>query len=62
MVLSRDNFIAYDDVYNILHAITAKEVRKSDDDIMSSSLWMEDLDRNNCLIFYNKVNDLYHGS
>ncbi|KAK3833092.1 MAG: hypothetical protein JOS17DRAFT_826905 [Linnemannia elongata] len=27
MALSRDNFITYDDVYNILHAITAKEAK-----------------------------------
>jgi hypothetical protein len=61
MPLSRDNFITYDDVYNILHAITAKEVRKSDDDIISARLWMEELDRNNYFTFYDKVNGLYHG-
>ncbi|KAK3835514.1 MAG: hypothetical protein J3R72DRAFT_477448 [Linnemannia gamsii] len=61
MALSRDSFITYDDVYNILHAITAKEVRKSDDDTISARLWMEELDKNNYFTFYDKVNGLYHG-
>ncbi|OAQ28296.1 hypothetical protein K457DRAFT_38118, partial [Linnemannia elongata AG-77] len=57
----RGNFITYDDVYNILYAITAKEVRKSDDDTISARLWMEQLDKNNYFTFYDKVTDLYHG-
>jgi hypothetical protein len=61
MALSRDNFITYDDVYNILNAITAKEVRKSDDDTISARLWMEELDKNNYFTFYDKLNGLYHG-
>lgn len=61
MALSRDNFITYDDVYNILHAITAKEVRKSDDDTISARLWMEELDKNKYFTLYDKLNCLYHG-
>lgn len=61
MALSRDNFITYDDVYNILYAITAKEVRKSNDDMISARLWMEELDRNNYFTFYDKANSVYHG-
>lgn len=61
MALSRDNFITYDYVYNILNAITAKEVRKSDDDTISARLWMEELDKSNYFTFYDKLNGLYHG-
>ncbi|KAF9082743.1 hypothetical protein BGX29_003640 [Mortierella sp. GBA35] len=55
MVLSRDDFITHDDVYNILYAITATEVRKSEDDTISARLWMEELDRNNYFTFYDKA-------
>ncbi|KAF9120081.1 hypothetical protein BGX30_003385 [Mortierella sp. GBA39] len=61
MPLSRDNFVTYEDVYNILYAITAKEVRKSDDDTVSARLWMEELDKDDYFTFYDKESDLYHG-
>ncbi|KAF9926595.1 hypothetical protein FBU30_003843, partial [Linnemannia zychae] len=59
--LSRDNFITYDDVYNILHAITAKEVRKHNDEAVSARLWMEELDRAGYFTFCDNDNDLFHG-
>ncbi|KAF9271802.1 hypothetical protein BGZ88_005575 [Linnemannia elongata] len=61
MALFRDNFITYDDVYNILYDIKAKEVRKSNYDMISARLWMEELDRNNYFTFYGKANGVYHG-
>ncbi|KAG0221718.1 hypothetical protein BGW42_007352, partial [Actinomortierella wolfii] len=59
--VSRDDFITYDDVYNILYAIVAKEVRKSPDDVESAKLWMEELEKNNYFTFYDKAHGLYHG-
>ncbi|KAF9179471.1 hypothetical protein BGZ50_006890 [Haplosporangium sp. Z 11] len=59
--LSRDQFIAYDDVYNILYALTAKEMWKSDDPVTSAKLWMEDLKSQDYFTYYDSDHGLYHG-
>ncbi|KAF9920491.1 hypothetical protein FBU30_009681 [Linnemannia zychae] len=33
IALSKDSFVIYDDVYNMLHAITSKKIRKDKDDV-----------------------------
>ncbi|KAF9899470.1 hypothetical protein EC991_008853 [Linnemannia zychae] len=52
--LSRDDFITFDDVYNIWHRVTTAEMRKDPNPILSAIKWMEDFDRNNAFNFYDK--------
>ncbi|KAG0229641.1 hypothetical protein BGW41_002910 [Actinomortierella wolfii] len=58
---SCDDFITYKDVYNTLHAIIAKEVKKNPDDVKSAKLWMVELEKNNYLTFYDKTHGRYFG-
>ncbi|KAI7828026.1 hypothetical protein BC939DRAFT_512736 [Gamsiella multidivaricata] len=57
---SRDDFITYDDVYNLLYALTAKQMRKDDDPLISARLWMEDLENQNYFTYYDREHGLYH--
>src|SRR5690554_3423260 len=59
--LSRDQFIAYDDVYNILYALNAKEMRKHDNAKESAKLWMEELQEQGHFTYYDRENGEYHG-
>jgi len=59
--LSRDDFITYDDVYNILYTITSKQMRKDANPIISAQLWMEELKSQGYFTYYDQENGLYHG-
>ncbi|KAF9328597.1 hypothetical protein BGZ91_000930 [Linnemannia elongata] len=61
---SRDDFITYDDVYNIWHKIMVTKMRKDDDPIVSSAKWMEELEKEGAFTYYDKgdhVGGLYFG-
>jgi len=61
---SRDDFITYDDVYNIWHKIMVSKMRKDDDPIISSAKWMEELEKEGAFTYYDKgdhVGGLYFG-
>lgn len=58
--LSRDDFITYDDVYNIWHRITTAAMRKDPDPVLSAMKWMEEFKGNNAFTFYNE-NDTTSG-
>ncbi|KAF9977399.1 hypothetical protein BGZ73_006146 [Actinomortierella ambigua] len=60
-MLLQDNFITYGDVYNVLYEITAKEAKKSEDEIESAKLWMEEQEKENYFTFYDETHGLYHG-
>jgi len=51
--LSRDDFITYDDVYNIWHRITTTKMRKDPDPVLSAIKWMEEFGQNNAFTFYD---------
>ncbi|KAF8936257.1 hypothetical protein BGZ58_004395, partial [Dissophora ornata] len=62
--LSRDDFITYDDVFNIWHKITTRAMRKDLDPVLSAVKWMEELERNKGFTFYDrddKTSGLYYG-
>ncbi|KAF9176616.1 hypothetical protein BGZ49_006088, partial [Haplosporangium sp. Z 27] len=59
--LSHDDFITYDDVYNILYTITSKQMRKDANPIISAQLWMEELKSQGYFTYYDQANGLYHG-
>ena len=59
--LARDDFVTYDDVYNIYYAITAKQMRKDKDPATSARLWMEDLHSQGYFTYYDQEHGLYHG-
>jgi len=59
--LSRDNFITYDDVYNIYYALQEKELRKDNHDSTSAALWMQELEAQGFFIYYDKKDGLFHG-
>lgn len=59
--LCRDDFITYDDVYNILYAITSKEMRKDNDQLISARLWMEELRNQGYFTYYDQEHGIYHG-
>ncbi|KAG0076253.1 hypothetical protein BGZ93_004011, partial [Podila epicladia] len=52
--LSRDDFITYEDVYNIWHKITTRAMRKDKDPVLSAMLWMEEFSRNKGFTFYDE--------
>ncbi|KAF9969185.1 hypothetical protein BGZ73_008569 [Actinomortierella ambigua] len=61
---SRDDFITYDDIYNIWHGIMVTRMRKDDDPVVSSIKWMEELDKDGAFTYYDKndrVAGLYFG-
>ncbi|KAF9117301.1 hypothetical protein BGX30_005609, partial [Mortierella sp. GBA39] len=59
--LSRDDFITYDDVYNIWHRITTTKMRKDPDPVLSAMKWMGEFERNNGFTFYDE-NDRTSGT
>lgn len=62
--LSRDNFVTYDDVYNIWHKKTTAEIRKDKLEVPSSKKWMEEFEQDNGFTFYDKndtTNGIYFG-
>ncbi|KFH63563.1 hypothetical protein MVEG_10972 [Podila verticillata NRRL 6337] len=59
--LSRDNFITYDDVYNIYYALREKELRKDNQDRVSAALWMQDLEARGFFTYYDEKDGLSHG-
>ncbi|KAG0234812.1 hypothetical protein BGW41_000991 [Actinomortierella wolfii] len=59
--LPGDDIVTYNDVYSILYAITAKKVKKSQKEVASAKLWMEELDKKNYFTFYDKTRGHYHG-
>lgn len=58
---SRDDFVTYDDVYNILYTITATRIRKAENPEVSAGLWMESLQQQGYFVYYDKEHSLYHG-
>ncbi|KAF9916862.1 hypothetical protein FBU30_001113 [Linnemannia zychae] len=62
--LSRDDFITYDDVYNIWYKVTTAAMRKDSDPVLSAMKWMEEFENNGGFTFYDKndkTNGLYFG-
>ncbi|KAG0246503.1 hypothetical protein BG011_002414, partial [Mortierella polycephala] len=62
--LTRDDFITYDDVYNIWYQITTETMRKNDDPTLSAIKWMEEFEANNGFTYYDrsdKTNGVYFG-
>ncbi|KAI1286549.1 hypothetical protein EDD11_000266, partial [Mortierella claussenii] len=53
-MFARDDFITYDDVYNIYYALTAKRIRKDDNAFTSARLWMEELHNRGYFTYYDK--------
>ncbi|KAF9209381.1 hypothetical protein BGZ59_010145, partial [Podila verticillata] len=51
--LSRDDFITYEDVYNIWHKIATRAMRKDQDPVLSAMKWMEEFSRNKAFTFYD---------
>jgi len=58
---ARDDFITYDDVYNILYAITAARIRKDENPEVSAGLWMQSLKQQGYFVYYDTEHSLYHG-
>jgi len=62
--LSRDDFVTYDDVYNIWHRITTNTMRKDPDPVLSAMKWMEKFESDKGFTFYeegDKPSDVYFG-
>ena len=62
--LSRDDFVTYDDVYNIWHKIITMKMRKDLDPVLSAIKWMEQFKSENAFTFYDqddKTSGLYYG-
>ncbi|KAG0038455.1 hypothetical protein BGZ83_003078, partial [Gryganskiella cystojenkinii] len=59
--LTRDNFITYDDVYNIVYAINAKLMRKATDEFESARLWLDHLKADGYFVYHDTENHRYHG-
>jgi hypothetical protein len=59
--LSKDNFITYNDVYNIYYALREKELRKDNHDRVSAALWMQDLEARGFFTYYDEKDGLSHG-
>ncbi|KAG0328836.1 hypothetical protein BGZ99_004324 [Dissophora globulifera] len=51
---ARDDFVTYDDVYNIYYTMTAKQMRKDENPVISARLWMEELDSRGYFTYYDK--------
>ena len=58
---SRDDFVTYDDVYNILYAIMIKRMRKHENPTISARLWMEHLRQQGDFTYYDDDKGEYHG-
>ncbi|KAF9971126.1 hypothetical protein BGZ75_001998, partial [Mortierella antarctica] len=58
---SRDDFISYDDVYNIFYDIMARQMRKDENAIISARLWMESLQQEGYFTYYDQEHGVYHG-
>ena len=58
--LSRDNFVTYGDVYNVLYALTVKQMRKDDNPTTSAQLWMDDLKRQGYFTYCDQEHSLYY--
>ncbi|KAG0315007.1 hypothetical protein BGZ99_007747 [Dissophora globulifera] len=56
-----DDTVTYHDVYDILHAITNKEMRKDENESISTRLWMEDLLQNEFFTYCDTKDDQYYG-
>ncbi|KAF8925351.1 hypothetical protein BGZ47_003350, partial [Haplosporangium gracile] len=54
--LSRDDFITYEDVYNIWHKINTAVMRKDTDATLSAMKWLEEIEGKGGFTFYNRVN------
>ena len=52
--LSRDQFITYDDVYNIWYDLTIKKMRKDPDQTKSAILWMKEFEEDQDFTFYDE--------
>jgi hypothetical protein len=59
--LSRDEFITYDDIYNIAYAIGNKKTRKDKDQFVSAKLWMDDLKSQGYFTYYDEEKGQFHG-
>src|SRR5690554_553878 len=62
--LTRDDFLTYDDVYNIWYQITTETTRMNDDPTLSAIKWMEEFEANNGFTYYDrsdKTNGVYFG-
>lgn len=59
--LSRDNFITYEDVYNIYYALRENELRKDKLDSKSANLWMQDLKSRGFFTYYDQDKNLFYG-
>lgn len=53
--LSRDDFITYEDVYNIWHKINTATMRKDADATLSAMKWLEEIEGKEGFTFYNRV-------
>ncbi|KAF9976955.1 hypothetical protein BGZ75_010444, partial [Mortierella antarctica] len=51
---SRDDFISYDDVYNVFYDIMARRMRKDEDARISARLWMESLQEEGFFTYYDE--------
>ncbi|KAF9417474.1 hypothetical protein BGZ76_004529, partial [Entomortierella beljakovae] len=62
--LSRDDFVTYDNVYNIWYKITCAKMRKDNDPVLSSIIWMKELAKDQAFTFYeqgDKPDGVYFG-
>ncbi|KAF9574015.1 hypothetical protein EC968_007567 [Mortierella alpina] len=51
--LSRDDFVTYDDVYNIWYAFMNKAIKKYPDPFLSCIKWMEEFEEDSAFNYYN---------
>jgi hypothetical protein len=59
--LTRDQFISYDDVYNIAYAINAKQMRRATDEMESAALWLVELKSQGYFVHHDEKNHQFHG-
>jgi hypothetical protein len=50
---SRDDFVTYEDVYNIWHSIISAKMRKDSDPVVSAIKWMEELNEDGAYTYYD---------
>lgn len=53
--LSRDDFITYEDVYNIWYKINNEMMRKDPDASLSAVKWLEEIENKGGFAFYDKL-------
>ncbi|KAF9399253.1 hypothetical protein BGZ76_007939, partial [Entomortierella beljakovae] len=58
--ITRDDIVAYDDVYNVVYKINNKEARKHADPIVSANLWMAEFKNKDYFTYYDPQG-LYYG-